>query len=197
MTWVKVCGLTDRHDVVAVCAAGADAIGLVNVPSSPRFVTVEQAAALAAAATVPAVLLTVDLAPEATIEVLRRAGVAGLQPYGEHAAAAAVAAQQAGFLVLYPQHAVPDLELTGVPGIPLLDTPSPVLGGSGRTFDWELLRGVEQRFVLAGGLGPDNIEEAVRRIRPWGVDASSRLEWSPGRKDHSIVADFIRKAKAA
>jgi phosphoribosylanthranilate isomerase len=108
----------------------------------------------------------------------------------------AQAAAEAGYLVLHPMRAAPTLDLSTVPGIPLLDTPSQdQLGGTGRSFDWSVVSGLEHRFVLAGGLGPDNIEAAIRQTRPWGVDASSRLEVAAGRKDHSMVADFISKAK--
>ena len=195
MTWVKVCGLTHPQDVVAAVAAGADAIGFVTVPGSPRFVTLERAGELAAGASVHTVLLTVDLAPAEALDALRKTEIGGIQPYGRHAEETAAAALDAGFLVLFPQKAGPQMTVGG-PGIPLVDTPSrDALGGTGVTFEWQLVADITERFVLAGGLGPHNVREAVREVRPWGVDASSGLERTPGRKDHGMVADFITKAK--
>jgi phosphoribosylanthranilate isomerase len=197
MTWVKVCGLTDESDVAAVVGGGADAAGFVNVPSSPRFVTLGRAAALASDLPVHSVLLTLDLEPTEVLGVLERTGISGIQPYGDHAAATAAVALAAGYLVLFPHKATSDLHLGNSPGIPLVDTPSLTqLGGTGLVFDWSVVASLPERFVLAGGLGPDNVAAAVETVRPWGVDASSGLEESPGRKDHGMVADFINKAKS-
>ena len=102
----------------------------------------------------------------------------------------------AGYVVLNPRRAASTLDLRVLPGIPLLDTPSDAaLGGTGRAFDWRLVESLRGHFVLAGGLGPDNVGEAVDAIAPWGVDASSRLESAPGQKDPGMVAAFIEKAK--
>ena len=77
----------------------------------------------------------------------------------------------------------------------LLDTPSASLyGGTGATFDWRLARIPGKRIVIAGGLGPENVALAVSECRPWGVDACSRLESSPGRKDHEKIDAFVRAA---
>jgi phosphoribosylanthranilate isomerase len=142
------------------------------------------------------ILLTIDLAPDQAIAVLKRAGVDGIQPYGEHGGATAAAAVEAGYVVLNPRRTGTNLDLSAVAGIPLLDTPGEaLLGGTGRTFDWSHVANLNSRFVLAGGLGPDNVAAAIQQVGPWGVDASSRLEKSPGRKDHGMVADFIAKAK--
>jgi phosphoribosylanthranilate isomerase len=196
MTWVKVCGLKSAGDVEAAVSAGADAIGFNNVPASPRYLSLDDVTKLAADLPVATILLTIDLAPDVLVRVLASAGVDGVQPYGEHRREAAQAARDAGYIVLYPVRAGPDLDTSGLPGIPLLDTPSPTkLGGTGRTFDWSLARNVPGDFVLAGGLGPHNVEEAIRLAQPWGVDAASGLEMVKGRKDHSMVADFIAKAK--
>jgi phosphoribosylanthranilate isomerase len=73
----------------------------------------------------------------------------------------------------------------------LLDGPAP---GTGAAFDWNLARSLSQRIILAGGLGPENVAEAIRQVRPWGVDACSQLERSPGIKDHERVQRFIRAA---
>ena len=74
----------------------------------------------------------------------------------------------------------------------VIDTPAgPERGGTGRTFDWTLAAQLPGRIVLAGGLGPDNVADAIRAVRPWGVDACSRLESSPGRKDAEKVRAFI------
>lgn len=196
MTWVKVCGLTRGDDVAVAAAAGADAIGFVNVPGSPRYVTLERAAELAAGLTAQSVLLTLDLDPNEAIEMLRVTGMSGIQPYGHGAERTAALAMAIGYLALLPQKAVPGITVNTQSGIPLLDTPAEdALGGTGRTWNWSLVAGLDERFVLAGGLGPDNIVEAVSQVRPWGVDASSRLERTPGQKDHGMVADFITKAK--
>jgi len=194
---VKVCGLTDPRDVAVAVGAGADAVGFVNVPASPRFVTLERARELAEGLPTATVLLTVDLDPDAALDALERTGITGIQPYGDHRVATAAAVHATGRLVLFPTHPAPDLDLTGIVGIPLLDTPSTTkLGGTGRSFNWQLAASLKDRFVLAGGLGPQNIVEAISQVRPWGVDASSGLEQAPGRKDHGMVADFLNKAKA-
>jgi phosphoribosylanthranilate isomerase len=196
MTWVKVCGLTHEADVAAAVEAGADAIGLVNVPGSPRFVSRERVRALATDVPVHTILLTIDLAPAEAVAILAYAGVDGIQPYGRWSSDTARVVGDAGYVVLHPLRANRDLQLSEKVGIPLLDTPSEVsLGGTGRTFDWSIVVGAPYRFVLAGGLGPDNVADAVRLVAPWGVDASSGLEKSPGRKDHGMVADFITNAK--
>lgn len=196
MTWVKICGLTREADVAAAVGGGADAIGLVNIPSSPRYVSVPRARELARAVPVHTILLTLDLEPSPAVAILERTGVNGIQPYGNNAETTAAVARDAGFVVLYPQRADQAADVGGFPGIPLLDTPSrEALGGTGKTFDWELTAGLDYRFILAGGLNPENIAAALEAVAPWGVDASSGLEESPGKKDHSMVADFITIAK--
>jgi len=196
MTWVKVCGLTTRRDVAVAIEAGADALGFVAVPASPRFIELDRVAELAAGIPAMTVLLTVDVPADEMPTLLATAGVSAVQPYGRDREAAARAALAAGYAVLFPVRAVAGVDLSQIPGTPLLDTPAADrLGGTGRSFDWSLAEGIRRDFVLAGGLGPDNVERAIRQVQPWGVDASSGLEQSSGRKDHGMVTDFISKAK--
>lgn len=202
-TWVKVCGLTRRDDVESAVEAGADAIGLVLAASSPRRVDPARAADLADGVPVLCVVVTVDAEPEWLLETAAAVGAGGVQPHGDHAAASAAAAATAGLFVVRPvpvSASGPSLPLDQIPPdqTPLFDTRHDDLhGGSGDTFPWELVANVERRFVLAGGLGPDNVVAAVRATGAWGVDASSGLESAPGRKNRSRVADFVRKAKQA
>jgi phosphoribosylanthranilate isomerase len=80
----------------------------------------------------------------------------------------------------------------------LIDTPAGAQrGGTGRSFDWSLVQGLAGKIVLAGGLGPDNVAEAIRQVRPWGVDACSRLESAPGRKDAAKVRALIQAVREA
>lgn len=200
MTWVKVCGVTTREVAEVAAEAGADAIGLVLADGSPRRVSVETARALAAGLAIPAFLVTVDMAPELLVETAREVGAGGVQPHGRHAAEAAARAAVAGLTVLFPVPVQPGLDLTHLPEeqIPLLDTFHPHRhGGSGHRFDPDLLPPISRRWVMAGGLGPDNVAEAVERLRPWGVDASSRLESAPGRKHPQLVRRFVEEAKSA
>ena len=195
MTWVKVCGLRSGSEVEAAVAAGADAVGFVLYEPSPRYVAPADAQALAADAGALTVAVTVDLDADSLLHAAEVAGVDAVQPHGRHAAEACRAAVAAGLAVLRPVKASSALDLAGIPGdeLPLVD--SDVIGGTGAAFDWDWLDGVDRRYVLAGGLGPDNVGEAIRRVAPWGVDASSRLESSPGIKDLAHVRDFVREAK--
>lgn len=198
MTWVKVCGLSTAADVAVAEQAGADAVGFVNVPSSPRFIELDHALELAAGTSLTTVLLTMDETPDRVLRILDGGPIKGVQPYGRQRRETAEAVAAAGYLVLFASRPGPDLDLDSIPGVPLLDTPSAEkLGGTGQTFDWDMASGLGRDFVLAGGLGPANVAEAIARVGPWGVDASSGLEKAPGVKDHSMVADFIEKAKSS
>lgn len=195
MTWVKVCGLSRPAEVEAAVAAGADAVGFVFYEPSPRNVTPETARSLGAGIGVTTVAVTVDLDADSLLHLADMAGVDAVQPHGDHAETTAAAALDAGLAVLRPIPVVGPVDLGAISGdeLPLLDSDS--VGGTGVAFDWSWIEGLERPFVLAGGLGPDNIEEAIARLAPWGVDASSGLESAPGVKDLTKVATFVNKAK--
>lgn len=199
MTWVKVCGLRTPDDVDAAGEAGADAIGLV-LADSPRKITAGEARKLAARAEIPAFLVVVDVRPAELLDLASYVGAAGVQPHGAHAAEASAAARLAGLDVLRPVRVAGPVDLSGIPDdqVPLLDTAVDGLhGGTGVTFDPSLAAGIERRWVMAGGLGPGTVGEAIRRLRPWGVDASSGLESAPGVKDRELILTFVEEAKSA
>jgi phosphoribosylanthranilate isomerase len=201
MTWVKVCGLTDDAAIEAVVNAGADAAGFVLAETSPRYLPIEQAAALMDGVPVRRFIVTVDLTADAAIAAAVATGADGVQAHGLHAPEVAAAALDVGLLSLYP---VP-VSVRGLPeglsdinpgAMPLLDTYSRTEhGGTGVAFDWELISDLGRPFVLAGGLGPDNVAQAVATVAPFGVDASSRLESTRGVKDPIMIKDFIEEAK--
>jgi phosphoribosylanthranilate isomerase len=200
MTWVKVCGLRTSADIEAATAAGADALGFVIYQESPRGIRPDLAARLIADAELPSFLLTVEATPAEVLDLADYTGASGIQPYGADAAEAAAAAKRAGLAVLRPRHVTADLDLASIPDdqIPLLDTTvEGLFGGTGRRFDASLLPVIDRDWVMAGGLGPDNVAAAIRELRPWGVDASSRLESSPGHKDPELIAAFVQEAKNA
>jgi phosphoribosylanthranilate isomerase len=195
MTWVKVCGVTSPDAAIAAVEAGADAIGFVFYPPSPRKVSAEEAARLAEDVPVARVAVTVDARWEAVADLIATTGLDGVQPHGRHSREVAAAAQREGLLVLRPVRVEPGLDLEALPTgqIPLLDGTR--LGGTGRTFEWSDIGTQSRQFVLAGGLDPMNVAAAVRLTGAWGVDASSGLESAPGIKDPSLVAAFVREAK--
>ena len=98
--------------------------------------------------------------------------------------------------MLRPIKVTGPIDLSGISGdeLPLLD--SDTIGGTGAAFAWEWVEGVTRPFVLAGGLSPENVSEAVAQVQPWGVDASSGLESAPGIKDLAKVVEFVQQAKA-
>ena len=198
MTWVKVCGLRTENDVAAAVEAGADAVGFVLAADSPRTISAATARRLKPAESVMSVVVTVDFTPQQLMAAVEATGVTGVQPHGRHQEDAARMARGEGLFVLYP---VPvkgyvDLENVGEGLMPLLDTYRPGRhGGTGERFAWEVTKSLDRDFVLAGGLDPDSVGNAVREIAPWGVDASSGLEFTRGRKDPGLIRDFVERAK--
>lgn len=194
---VKVCGITSREDALAAVEAGAGALGFNFYPKSPRYMAPEAAAELIAG--LPAGVLKVGVfvnEPRAA-EVVRQAGLDVAQLHGDEAPAQ----YPAGVRVWKAVRVAPGFRLEQWLDAPaealLLDGPAGMLyGGSGAAFDWRLARG-GRRVILAGGLDAGNVGEAIRCAHPWGVDACSRIEAEPGKKDRVKMAAFIQAALAA
>ena len=202
MTWVKICGITREDALAAAHEGGADAVGLVIAASSPRAVTLEGARRLIARSELPAFLVSVDATPTEIERAVEQTGAAGVQPHGEHRADVVAMATQRGWKALYPIPVGGEAFTAPVDlpagAIPILDTASGSQhGGTGVTFDWRLIDDALRPFVLAGGLGVDNVADAIRTVEPYGVDASSRLETVPGVKDPDTILAFIEEAKSA
>ena len=201
MTWVKICGITSIAARDAAIRGGADALGFVLAPGSPRHLEIPAARDLIRGIGIPTYVVVADREPAAVVAVAKEVGASGIQAHGRTAAAVAAAALDSGFAVLRPIPVGPDGptdEVTNVPddALPLFDTASTAVhGGTGRVFPWHVVAGVERPFVLAGGLGVDNVREAVAMAKPFGVDASSRLESAPGVKDPDTIISFIEEAK--
>ena len=211
-TRIKICGLTRVDDALAAAQAGADAIGLVFYPSSPRAVTTGRAREIRAAlpAFVATVALFVNEAPRVVADAVEAVRPALLQFHGDEDAA------------YCGQFGLPYLKAIRVgcgsgPGDLLecearfrsangllLDTlpdtlGAGVYGGTGETFDWDLIPpAMRRRIVLSGGLNPLNVARAVQQIRPWAVDVSSGVETvEKGIKDHRKIAQFIEAVRNA
>jgi phosphoribosylanthranilate isomerase len=201
MTWVKVCGLSKPSEARAAADAGADAVGLVMVPGSPRVIRPDVATTIVAATDLKAYLLTVDATPAEMLDLAGFIGVTGIQPYGRHRDAAIEAAIRAGLDVLLPvtigkeRVSLLDVADEVTPLVDTADEDRP--GGTGRRFDTDLVDPAGRDWVLAGGLNPDNVADAIGHAKPWGVDASSGLESVPGKKELSLITRFVEEAKSA
>lgn len=198
-TRVKICGLTRPQDVEAAVAAGADAIGLVFYPPSPRAVSVELARDLCGLLPpfVTAVGLFVDDSAGQVRRVLEQVPLDLVQFHGEESPALceAVGRRWIKAIRMRPGVDLPVLAETygGATGL-LLDAYDPALpGGTGLAFDWGLIpAGLASRIVLAGGLDPDNVATAVARVRPYAVDVSGGVESARGVKDPAKIFAFIQ-----
>jgi phosphoribosylanthranilate isomerase len=201
---VKICGITRIEDLRAACDAGADAVGFVFYDKSPRHVSIEAAAALLRAVPpfVQTVGLFVDAAPDYVESVLAAAPLDLLQFHGDEPPEACARYGRPWIKAIRVTPGTDLLECAASYGAArglLLDAFVPgVPGGTGERFDWSLIpAGLPLPVVLSGGLAPDNIAEAVRRVRPWAVDVSSGVEASKGIKDAHKVARFVANAKEA
>jgi phosphoribosylanthranilate isomerase len=195
--------LTRAEDVRAAVEAGADAIGLVFYPPSPRFVAFEHAAELASWVPpfVTTVGLFVDPEPAFVREALRRVPLQLLQFHGDEREFDCAAFGRPWIKAARVRQGVDLVEFAAcypsASGI-LLDAFVEGFGGGGKVFDWSLIpAGLDRRLILSGGLDAANVVEAVRRLRPWAVDVSSGVESGKGIKDAARIAAFIAGVRHA
>ena len=189
---IKICGITNREDAMAAVEAGASAIGFNFYPESPRYISPTGASLIAEKipANVWKVGIFVDEGAPSVARTALRAGLDVVQLYGT-AEACGIRIWRAcrSDEVLLPEMNGESIEAL------LLDSASQaLLGGTGKTFEWSIARGLPKKIVIAGGLDASNVRRAIEEAQPWGVDACSRLEKSPGRKDHDKVRLFVKAA---
>lgn len=200
---IKICGITSREDALHAAACGADALGFVFYPGSPRCVTPELAAAICEELPpfVTRVGLFVNETPERTRAVAERCGLDVLQLHGDELPEHCLFPPYRVVKGVRPSVGDDLAQLASYPVSALLiDAAVPgQFGGTGQRADWTLAAqlAASRRVVLAGGLTPDNVGAAIRQVRPYAVDVSSGVESAPGRKDPEKVATFIRRAREA
>jgi phosphoribosylanthranilate isomerase len=211
-TRVKICGITRMQDVRAAVEAGADALGFVFARRSSRVLETAEAAALVAEvpAFVSRVGLFMDQGFDEVARILERVPLSLLQFHGSEDAAycrrfglpymkaigMAALATPTPVLALAQALAQADREFGDAAALLLDSHGAGEVGGTGRRFDWAQVPRLVRPLVLAGGLSPDNVREAVRQVRPWAVDVSSGVEDAPGVKNAQKMQAFIREAQS-
>lgn len=201
MVRVKICGITNQDDALHAVSSGADALGFIFYAASPRCVPPAEARAIIAALPpfVTRVGLFVNESSAKIQKIVEECGLDAVQLHGDESPQACLGLPCRLIKGIRP-HSSTDLELLAdYPASALLvDAAVPgQFGGTGQRADWVLARQIAARYcvILAGGLSPDNVAQAVCEVRPYGVDVSSGVESKPGRKDPELVARFIRMAK--
>jgi phosphoribosylanthranilate isomerase len=202
--WVKICGITTQHDAELAVEAGADAIGLNLVPASKRFVDAAQARAIASAVKgkVEVVLVVADRPLSELLALRASTGVDWLQLHGGEPPEDLDALLPMAYKVVHVESR-DDVALAGrYSGARVLcDTKvAGTLGGTGQRFDWSLVAELARtrELVLAGGLGPANVADAIQALSPFGVDTASGVEGAdPRRKDPEKVRAFVQAARRA
>ena len=198
--FVKICGITNEEDALLAVAMGADAIGFIFAPSS-RQVAAGHVRDIVRR--LPPDVMTVgvfrDESAQRIVEICNTVGLHAAQLSGHETVEQTKSVRsKLRFVIKAFPAGDPTLDRADDFGadVIMIDSHEP---GSGEMFDWSLAEGApsNRRVLLAGGLAPDNVAEAIARVRPWGVDVATGVESEPGRKDARKVRDFVRNAKAA
>ena len=196
---VKICGITRREDAEAAIELGANALGFVFWPRSPRYVDPEQARSILGA--LPPFITTVGVFVDQTARLINgvsaRVGLSAVQLHGDEPVAMVDDIERPVIKALAMSD---ELDADDADAWPervrlLLDVHDPVQrGGTGRTIDWGRAAGLAKRrpVLLAGGLRPENVADAVRTVRPYGIDVSSGVESAPGVKDRALLSALFR-----
>ena len=204
---IKICGVTRPDDLRAAADAGADAVGFNFYPESPRYVTPATATSLVRLT--PAGIVSVGVFVQATAREMRAAAIRlGLQEVQWHGDGPAPAGSCGPYPLVASYRVQGPIDLEAIRAnvarcqfaAVLIDAHVPgQFGGTGQTAPWHLLSGFDPGVpvILAGGLTPENVAEAVRIVRPWGVDVASGVESSPGRKDAEKMRRFVEAVRAA
>lgn len=198
--FIKICGTTSAEDALLAVSLGADALGFIFAESKRQ---VDIATVAAIVPQLPSETISVGVfrneSVDRILEIVNATGLTGVQLHGAEGPEVAQALR--GIVPFLVQvFTADDPRLARLDEYPidavLLDSPTP---GSGETFDWSQVADLPQRrrVILAGGLNPANVADAVESVRPWGVDAVSGVEASAGRKDHNALASFIASARDA
>jgi phosphoribosylanthranilate isomerase len=218
MTWVKICGMTNLEDALVAVDAGADAVGFVFHDKSPRCVTVEKAREIVAKlpAGVEKVGVFVDADCEQMREIVVNSALTAVQLHGKSSLESVLTDSRPAnecvgvskVILMIPGNALQDGGI--MISRPARDKAFALLidsaadgvnGGSGKTFDWSATRGMVQGLslsipvIVAGGLNPLNVGEAMRMLQPFGVDVVSGVEASPGKKDPEKVRAFVKAVR--
>ncbi len=198
--FVKICGITSEEDALLATALGADALGFVFAPSTRQIQPVQ---AYDIVRRLPPDVLTVgvfrDHAPQRVVEIMHQVGLRAAQLHGHESIEDTRYVRERVPLVIkaFPAGApaLADVARYAADAV-LVDSSTP---GSGRVFDWALAEDAPlgRRVILAGGLTPENVGAAIVRVRPWGVDVSSGVEASPGKKDARKLRAFVAAARDA
>ena len=205
MTFIKICGITNPDDALAAVDAGADALGFNFYKPSPRYIAPDVACEIINR--LPTTILTVGVfvneeSPQAVEDLARHAGVTAIQLHGDESPdycrtmenRYVIKALAAG--ADFDMQRALDYEVDAI----LLDTKHGTLrGGIGRVFDWSIAfeaRRLVPKLYLAGGLGIDNIEDAIKSVDPFAVDACSALEETPGKKNHERMRAFVKAIRS-
>jgi phosphoribosylanthranilate isomerase len=201
-TRVKICGITRPADALAAAGAGADAIGLVFYPPSPRYLSVERAREIRDALPpfVQTVALFVNADGAQVSQVIGRVHPAMLQFHGDEAPDFCAQFGVPFVKACRMKEGVSALEYLrpfSRAAAWLFDSHVPEYGGVGESFDWSLVPATDKPVILSGGLSRDKVAEAIRRVRPWGVDVSSGVETAKGIKDAAKMAAFIAEVRNA
>lgn len=202
MVKVKICGITNIDDANAAVDFGADALGFIFVESSPRYILPEKARSIIKVlpSFVTVIGVFADEASGKLEEMVVEAGIDIIQLHGNEppemcrrSRRVIKAIKVKSLESLEPLERYKDIVCAF-----LLDTYTPnVLGGTGQIFNWDIAIEAKQfgRIILAGGLTPDNVSDAVKRVKPYAVDVSSGVEAKKGKKDHKKMKLFIERAK--
>jgi phosphoribosylanthranilate isomerase len=202
MTKIKICGITTNSDAICASMFGADALGFVFYPKSPRYIDTKKATLIIKELPpfINRVGLFVNPSKEEVFETLESCGLDIIQLHGDETpefceslpkrVIKAIRIKDASDLYLISKY-------KNCSGILLDSFSNNSYGGTGRTFSWNLVKEVQtnKSIILAGGLNEKNIKNAILELRPYGVDVSSGVESSPGRKDHQKMKNFIRIVK--
>ncbi len=199
--FVKICGVTNEEDALVAVGMGADAIGFNFVSGSPRQISPRLARDIIRR--LPGGIVTVGVfrneLPERVVQIMDGAGLRLAQLHGNETTADSrwIAERVPGLIKAFVA-GDPNVERVRDYGasVVMLDGPEP---GSGNVFDWSQLEGGQRgmRLLLAGGLRPSNVAQAIQIVRPWGVDVASGVESEPGRKDVLAMREFVTAAKEA
>lgn len=206
MTFVKICGITSLNDALAAVEAGADALGFNFYKPSPRYIAPEKAREIVEQ--VPPAILTVGVfvneeSPDAVRSIAKQSGVTALQLHGDESPEYCSDLAADNYVIkVFAVSSGFDPQTTNAYDVEaiMLDTKHNSLrGGTGRVFDWSIAQEMREsiaKLYLAGGLSPENIQQAIETVRPYAVDACSALEDEPGKKNHERMRAFVQTVRS-